>query len=210
MQIKQAIILLTIGLTAITSSGQSIKEYFIPESAYNKVSFYSPGKSGERTEMSRVIYYSIKDGNYDLLDGNMMQGKPVSIITRTVQFTATEVKMIKSISTNIVGETNKKKNYNPSVTLLKMPPERESISWTTTEVSGDKDKCTAVWTTVSVDGVNKKAIKLTSIIIGAENWGKKISYYVKGIGLWKTELSNGSITHTDDAFDGLDYEATTK
>ena len=116
--------------------------------------------------------------------------------------------MIKSVSTTTL-QTNKKADYNPPRTILKMPVTGQTVSWTYTDISGDVIKCTASLTTVTIDGVQKKAIKVIKIITGAEDFGKTIDYYVKGIGIWKTDLQDydGS-TQTLIKFDGLDYDPT--
>ena len=206
MKIKFVILALSVGLTVMTSKGQSIKDFFIPDTAYNKASFYSPDKTGNRTGMTRVIYYTKNGANYDILDANLFDGKgdASSIITKTVQFSATEAKMIRS-------SANKKQDYNPPKIILKMPAAGQTISWTYSDISGDLIKCTASFTTVTIDGVQKKAIKKIEVVIGYEDQGKTITYYVKGIGLWKTDLQGSDgVTQTFDKFDGLIYDPTAK
>ncbi len=209
---KTLFLILAIWMTSIKVMGQTVKDYFIPSQLnYNKASFYTPSKTGDRTEMTRVIYYvPNNDGTYLNTISNMFQGQPSSISTQTLIFTATEVKMTKSVSTTML-KTNQEEFYEPATTVLKMPLVGQTTNWTYTDISGEKIKRTASWTTILVDGINKKAIKVTSIIIGAEDFGKTIDYYVKGIGLWKTDLiGDDGIIMPYYKFDGLSYEPTSR
>lgn len=210
MTIKTTILALAVGLTSLAVNGQSIKDYFISDATHNKASFYSPDKTGGRTNLTRTIYYIKKGTTYDITDVHMFNGKASSIQTMTVLFSANEVKMTNSISTTM-AVTNKKQDYNPPKIIFKMPMAGQTATWSYTDFSGDNIKCTSSWTNVSIDGVQKKAIKVTKIISGAEDWGKTIEYYVKGIGLWKTDLqSSDGTTKTEDKFDGLSYDPTGK
>ena len=208
---KTLFLVLAIGLTSFKVMGQSPKDYYIPsQSNYNKASFYSPSETGGRTDMTRVIYYEKnEDGTYDNTDAHMFQGQPSAIVTQTVKFTATEVKMIKSVSTTML-ETNKKQTYEPARTLLKMPQTGQTATWTVPGEGGSKPTIfTSSWTTLTVNGVNKKVIKVVSQYTGWKS--KSVSYYVEGIGLYKTEFisEDGSKTPFEN-FDGLSYEPTTR
>jgi hypothetical protein len=208
---KLMVLMLIVGLTSANVKGQNLKDFYIPsQSNYNKASFYTPGKNGERTEMTRVIYYTDNsDGTFDLLDAHMFQGQPSAIVTQTVKFTANEVKLVKTVSTTMF-ETNKKQTYDPPKTLLKMPAAGQTATWTTPGEGGDEPtKYTSSWTTVTVDGQSKKAIKVISQYTGWKS--KTVLYYVEGIGLMKTDFvdENGA-TKPFEKFDGLSYEATTR
>lgn len=208
---KTVLLVLVIGLTSVNVMGQSPKDYYIPkQSNFNKASFYTPSKTGGRTDMTRVIYYVDNgDGTFDNTDAKMFQGKPSAISTQTVMFTATEVKMTKSVSTSMF-ETNKKQTYEPARTLLKMPAAGQTASWTIPSESGDKQTVfTSSWTTVTIDGASKKAIKVVSQYTGWKS--KSVSYYVEGIGLNKTEfIGEDGITIPLENFDGLSFEPTTR
>lgn len=203
--------MLAIGLTTSKVIGQSLKDFYIPsQSNYNKASFYSPNQTGGRTDMTRVIYYvNNNDGTYDITDAHMFNGEPSAIVTQTIKFTATEVKMTKSVSTGLL-ETNKKRNYEPAKVLLKMPPAGQTSTWTIPGEEGDDPtKYISSWTTVTVEGVSKKAIKVTSQYAGWKS--KTVSYYVQGIGLMKTDfIDEKGVTKPFEKFDGLSYEATTR
>ena len=204
MTINQVIIATTIGLTSMVH-GQSAKEYFLPDSTHNKVTFYTPSKSGGRTSMTRAIFYIKKGATYEVMDARMFNGKASSIQTMTLKFSTNEIKMAKSVSTTMM-ETNKERDYNPPTVIFKMPPLGKTISWMYTTITGDELKCTSSWTTVNVDGVDKKAIKLVQQYVGLSS--KSIEYYVKGIGIYRTDLEGDGTTQTSDKFDGLSYEQT--
>ncbi len=204
---KKTIIALLVVLTSITVNGQTVKDYFIPASPNNKSNFYSPNKTGGRTEMTRTIYYIKRGNTYDITNSPMYNSKPSAIQTMTVEITTNSVIMIKSTSTTMF-ETNKKKSYNPTRTILKMPAAGQTINWTYIDIPGDKIKCLASWTKVNINGVKMDALKVVKQIEGFDI--KTIEYYVKGIGLWKTEMKGDGITQTSDKFDGLQYDPTVK
>lgn len=204
--------ILVIGLIYVKfmgkSMGESVKDFYIPsQSNYNKVSFYTPDEKGGRTGMTRTIYYVSKDdGTYDITDSHLFQGETSSTITQTVKFTTTEVVMTQSVSTTML-ETNKKQSYKSTRILLKMPATGQTTTWT---VPGEEGPTifTSSWTTLIIDGVSKKAIKVISQLTGWES--KSVFYYVEGIGLYKTEfIENGTKTAFEN-FDGLSYEAMTR
>lgn len=185
----------------------TIKNFFIPDLPNNRATFYTPDNTtGGQTSMTRMIYY-VRNGSFlDIIDTHMFDGQPSSIVTRIVQFTSNEVKMVKSVLTS-VGVTNKKQSYNPPQTLLKMPAAGQTISWTFTDFAGDTYKCTASWVIVSIDGKQRKAIRVNKAIPGLT--AREIEYYVSGIGFWKSDIqsSDGKI-QTADKFDELEYDPT--
>jgi hypothetical protein len=182
---------------------ETIESFFIPEQDYNKVTFHMPDKTtGGKTSMTRTVYYINKNGKYDRMDAIYVDGVFGSVNTLTLEFSPTEVKMTNSISTNIV-ETNIKEEYNPASILLKLPMENESINWTFRDFSGDDIKCSSAWTTVTFNGEERKAIKLTKKVdVDME----EIEYYVHGIGLWKVDVSGEHGVQTMYEFDKLDKD----
>lgn len=176
-----------------------VKDFFIPIVGKNEVKFNTPN-----TNQTRTIFYVNKNGNYEITDATILGDKSQSISTMTVQFTNNEVEMINSSVTNPFA-TNKKSNYSPPSILLKMPANGQTASWTCTEISGDVAECTAGWINITINGAQRKAIKVEKTYEGLNV--KSISYYVKGIGLWKTEASEDGKTEIFDEFTGLSYDA---
>ena len=153
--------------------------------------------------MIKNILYINKDGYFDILTGSFLNDQNTAIQTMTVQFTKTEVKMIRSASTTMF-ETNKKKIYNPPSLILRMPSEGQTAIWTVTEISGDVEKCISSWTTITINGEKIKAIKV--IKSNDVFSSKEIDYYVKGIGLWKIDILSEGETQTQYEFDKLETE----
>jgi len=188
---------------------ESIKDYFIPDSPNNKANFHTPARDGGSTDMTRTIFYINKGTTYDIMDSHMFNGQASAIQTMTVQFSANEMKMTKSVSTTIL-ETNKKKGYNPARIIFKIPPTGQTISWTYTDIPGDNIKCTASWIMFRLDGELKKGIQVIKQY--EEMTSNTIEYYVKGIGLVETRFqdANGSTMRPSEKFDGLNYDTTAK
>lgn len=209
---KTLFLMLAIGLTSAKVMGQSPKDYYIlSQSNYNKASFYLLNKTGERSDFTKVIYYvNNDDGTYDITVVSMFQGQPAAISTETVKFTTTQVIMTKSVSASVLGN-NKKQSYEPARTLLKMPAAEQTATWSIPEDDGKtKTNYISSWTTVTVDGVSKKAIKVTCQWSG-RNKTKHVAYYVEGIGYWKTvSIDEDGKTKPFEKFDGFSYEATTR
>lgn len=209
MTLQKIFILVFFEMASSNLIGQSIKDYYIPsQSNYNKASFYTPDKNGNKTNLTRLIYYDKNaDGTYDILDARMFKGNPTAISTQTVKITTTEVKMIKSISTTVF-EKNKKQTFEPARILIKMPLAGQTISWSVKDEE-EPTKYTASWTTVTIDGQDKKAIKVTC---QHSDWkSKTVSYYVQGIGLMNTEfIDENGTTKPFENFEVLSYEAIKK
>ncbi|MDA3911117.1 MAG: hypothetical protein PF448_07155 [Bacteroidales bacterium] len=207
-KMKTTILALAVCLSSLTTQAQTIKDFFVPTSPKNKATFYSPSKTGGRTDMTRTIYYVDKGNSYDITDAKMFNGNPTVIQTKTVIFSDNEVKMTKSVSTTMM-ETNKQRNHNPPTVLLKMPALGKTATWSYTEISGDVANCKASWTTVDIDGKTLKAIKVEEEVV--DGFGITILYYVQGIGLWKKDFkgSDGTIQPFE-KFDQLSYDPTAK
>lgn len=205
---KTTVLVFAFFLSSLTVQSQTAKDFFVPTSPKNKATFYSPGKSGERTGMTKTIYYVDKGNLFEITIAPMFEGNPTSIITMTVSFSSNEVKMTNSISTSMM-ETNKQRTHNPPIVLLKLPPQGQSVTWTYKEISGDVANCKASWTTVDVNGKNLKAIKVEEEVV--DGFGVTINYYVLGIGLYKTDFkgSDGKI-QAFMKFDQLTHEQVSR
>lgn len=192
----------------MTLQAQTIKDFFVPTSPKNKATFYSPGKSGEQTVMTKTINYVDKGNSFEITTAQMFEGNPTSIITETISFTSNEVKKTNSVSKGLM-ETNVRRTHNPPVVLLKLPPQGQTVTWSYTQISGDVLKCKAGWTTLNVDGKELKTIIVEQEIEGLG--AKAIEYYVQGIGLYKTDMkgSNGKI-YALEKFDQLSYDSSAK
>lgn len=195
------LLFLIIGLVSTTLKGQSIKDFYIPLN-YNKSSFYKPDKSGEKSDFTRIIeYHNNDDGSYSIYSTYLFQDEPTSKTIERIVFTANSVTRTKSIVTSMMGD--KEQIYNPSQTILKMPAKDQTVTWTIPGETGQS--YIASWTTITIKGETKKAIKVIHIITGLTV--KEVSYYVQGIGLMKKDFvyTNGNIKPSE-IFDGLSNE----
>lgn len=206
MKNKLIIILIVLLFTKITVLGQSIKDYYIPDTTFNKATYYAPDESGNRTGFIRTIYYIKKGLNYDIVDARFFNNQPLAIETTTVWFIGKEVRMIKSVTTNPL-ETNKKRIYNPAKIILKMPLPGQPTTWILIQASGQKDVKTSSLITLEIDGVQKKAIKVKTVVSG-HGLAYTNEYYVVGFGLWKSETVGNGSKNTLFQFDELSNENT--
>lgn len=176
-----------------TANSQDIKEFFIPRAPKNKASFYTPNKVGERTEMTSTIYYINKGNSYELITSQMFKNNLGAISMERFEFSSNEAKMTLSESTNAF-ETNKKRIYSPALIILKVPSKGQKVTWSYMRVSGELINCTSYWETEMIDGIDLDAIKVEKQHEGIED-ATIIITYVRGIGLWKTEIkdSDGKI-----------------
>ncbi|HET6245379.1 MAG: hypothetical protein H0V01_13930 [Bacteroidetes bacterium] len=197
-------LMLMLMASTMSSSGQSIKDFVLPNPHYNKAIFYKPSKTGGRTNFSRIIYYDEKADQHNIMDAQMYKNEPMSILTMTVKFSENEANMVESVSTNEI-ETNKRRWYNVPRTTFKMPSANAISVWLYTDIKGDEMRCTSSWTTVTVGDDQRIAIKVVKEIIGLNS--KIIEYYVEGIGLWRTDMENSDgTTEILEKFDKLEYE----
>ncbi len=207
MTAQRLFLTLTIGLHSLTLYCQSIKDYFIPDSTHNKMSYYHLSPTGQRVDWTGSFYYTKKNTTYDVMKAQMMQGDITAVQTMTIKFTKNEVKMIKSVSTTMT-EKNHKVEYNPPSIILKLPPAGQTISWSYKDITGENVQCTALWTTVEINGTEKKAIK--KVMQYSKMKTKLTEYYVINIGFWQSEMEGAEGRFTFQKFDGLDYDATAK
>ncbi len=205
---KIIILSILIVLNLTTVYGQTVKDYFVPAHPANKASFYVPNNTGGHSDISKTIFYKNEGNNiYNILEDTKFDGKSTSIVEITMKLTNVDVKKTKSITTSLF-QKNYKESYSPPIIILKMPSVGNTVKWSSMD-KGDNIKCTASWENVSKDGIQQKAIKVISEFEGLTT--KEAKYYVKGIGLWKTEhLNSDGTTKTFFEFEGLYHDSTIK
>jgi len=164
-----------------------IKDYFIPDVSKNAVEFRS-------TDGVVTKYYLSKKDSFDIFTVKVSENDTdTSIYSETYQFKNNEVRMLHSVSSSRVLDYDiltLKNDYNPPAIVLKFPAMGKDESWINTDSLG-KQKLSSSWTTVTIDGEQKKAIRVLNRIWGM-TYSEKFEYYVKGIGLWKITASDGS------------------
>jgi hypothetical protein len=198
---KTILLTLTIFLTFLTLNAQKIKDFYIPASPHNKVTF----QMVKIPDMRRIIFYNDKGITCEIMDIKTYLNKTTTNVQKYITFSDNEVKIIKSISTTI-KETNKIRTHSTQNILLKMPPQAGTVNWSYISVYGDVYNCTASWTTINIDGKDIRTIQVEQSIIGLTT----IEYYVEGIGLYKTDSYSESKAHAFEKFIQLDYDSNVK
>ncbi|MBD2769371.1 hypothetical protein IC235_15895 [Hymenobacter sp. BT664] len=197
MHIHKLILTAAVGLSALTAHSQSTtaKSFYIPADSVNQSTFDHPGADGMPSAFATVIVYAKNDNGYEVLSKKTMESRMVSMVARYIQFTNNEVKLTRERALNAFGgETDK--YYKLPQTLLKVPVPGQKAYWSTTQPSGDVEKCTAELASVIISGKTIPAIKVAKQ--GYSNGGKTLvawanttEYYVQGIGLYKIKYKNG-------------------
>lgn len=188
-------------VTFITASfsifGQSIKDFYIPsEKNYDIASYYRMGESGIQRDFEVTIFYKKIDNlNYEIEERNTWRGDLISNQLKNIIIFPTEIKMTRIYSTSIVKGGNRDFNYEPPITLLKMPISGEITSWTIMDERDESiQKCSSSMTTVTLNGIRRRAIKVVTqtYLKGIEepsfNNSKLVAYYVQGFGLLNTDF----------------------
>jgi len=182
--LKKSILFTVLITVSLKSSSQNVRDYYLPDNTVNKATFHDPRSSESGNVYSKTIEY-LKNGLiYDIIYSNLVNNTPAAIQTFSVKFEKGQVEKISSITTNIMGK-DIKHNYNPPKVIFKIPQLGKSITWIFND-DGDKDICTASWTSTNVGGIIKPTIKLITQPI--ELHARRIDYYVKGMGLYQSEI----------------------
>ena len=119
-------------------------DYFLPAAKNNKAIFIMPETYEKESSFTRVMYY-FENGDYcEIIDTTRYHDKLIRIEKRTVEFTPTEVRLIKLISTTD-AEPNKITLYDPPKVILRVPGIGQSLAWSYHEEHGRKTYFFAEW-----------------------------------------------------------------
>ena len=171
-----------------------------------------PDASGEPSEFSRVIYYLEKGEQYEVIDKMYYRKKPIRTDIRLIDFTQTEIRLIKLQSTT-KRETNKITVFSPPKIIMKVPGIGQALEWSYNEANGRQTHFISDWVKFKLNNVNTRAIRVTETIMLPNGlWfdGKRIYYYKEGIGLWKMEGETRQLQNTICEFVALEYDSTLK
>ena len=187
------------------------KDFFIPSSDKNITSF-NYGKDDESIK-EKICY--INNGNtYDVETDMVFKNKVAAMDRVTIQFKETVIEVIKVKGFTALGEKYNK-NYTPSKIIFKMPIDGQNVKWNYTEggQGAEINKCTSEWMNVTVNGVAKKAVIITTKVYDAKGVAIAapitLDYYVEGIGLWKQVVRDPKRKEKDATmlfFHGLSYD----
>jgi len=182
------VLFLATGLT--TAKAQNIKDFYIPDlTLYNGAMWYSINGKGERVDLIDEFYYADnKDGTFKVIDIRGGTSDPTAASIKTVKFTKTQVLLIEEEVTGILKARNKTRYSPPYKTLLEMPNNGQTITWTDENEHGETTKYTISWTTVKVEGLTKRALKLVEEPSNGIFFKAQVSYYAEGIGIMKEDI----------------------
>lgn len=171
-----------------------------------------PHANGKQSEFSRVIYYLKSGDHYEVVDTTRYNDKSIRVETRTIEFTPTEVHLVKLISTTET-ERNTTTIYDPPKAIMKVPGIGQTLTWSHKEAHGQKTNFIAEWVKFKLNNVNTRAIRITETITlsnGLLFEARRIHYYMEGVGLWKMEGETRNIQHTICEFEKLEYDSTVR
>lgn len=199
----KTIFIFTLTLLSLPGFGQSIKDYFLPKDGLNKSNYYTPNpQTGGSSGMETKIWFIKKADGFEVMEAKILKGEATSIVTKTIAISNNEIKLTKTVSTNIL-ETNRQKTYSPAQTILKLPTVGQKLTWNYSSPTGETIKCTAELIDMKVKGENRKTIKVKKETLEDGKpitWATSIDYYVNGIGLYKIE------TLSEEILDVLDFQ----
>lgn len=168
-----------------------------------------PAHNGKPSEFTRVIYYLKKEDHYEITDTIQYHDKSIRIETQIVEFTPTEVHLVKLISTTN-SEPKKTTLYNPPKPILKVPGIGQTRTWSYQEEHGQKTNFIAEWVKFKLNNVNTRAIRITETINlsnGLLFEGRRIYYYMEVFGLWKMEGETRNLQQTIWEFEKVQYDS---
>jgi hypothetical protein len=168
-----------------------------------------PDRNGNPSEFTRVMYYLKKGDQYKITDTIRYDKKSIRIETRIVEFTPTEVHLVKLISTTD-SEPTKTTLYDPPKVILKVPGIGQTLTWSYKDSLEQKTNFIAAWIKFKLKNVNTRAIRITETINLSNGLlfdGRRIHYYMEGIGLWKMEGETRNLQQIIWEFERLGYDS---
>lgn len=181
------------------TNGQSLKDYFIP-SEDNNLSVYFLKEKGSDFKV-KIRYITFSDSVFRIDRTIIFQDiNIINSVSKIVKISDNTAKILDEIFFNNLTGKEDRESYDPPIIWLQMPLPGQTTNWSDNDLS----KYKAEWTTVSLNNVQKKAIKVTKQTFKEEKLIlTSFYYYVEGIGYWKQEILNGSI---ESIFEILDYQ----
>jgi hypothetical protein len=95
-------------------------------------------------------------------------------------------------------------DYDQPQAVFMMPKATGPTAWTMVDNTGQKIDYVSEWSTIVVEGVQEEVVKITETITlstGRVFAAKRVSYYVKGTGLWRSDGETENERATIIAFD---------
>jgi hypothetical protein len=182
-----ALVIIVIGLS-LPAYGQlgTAVEYFCPPLHLKKKYFFTPDSSGRRSGLTTEITYTWKNEGFEIETVSKLDGSPGLYEKRTYVPGSRDVRIVSIAIINLQGDYFQ--DYDEPEVIF-MLPSKAPTTWFV-ESNVQKTDYNSEWTSVVIDGKVREAVKVTERYTfpdGRVFGARVISYYVKGIGLWKKE-----------------------
>lgn len=185
-----------------TNYSKNTLDYYFPLEK-NTSTFVMMSKGQETKSEHRIFYlkrntpsgieYEILERYYMIEPGGNIIDESIIGMNLIVTLNQISIASKNTVSAMMPGKT--KINYKPPQILLKLPKTGTVEKWKYKEPTGDYYECSAELTKVIIDGITKNAIKVYRKAFSNGkyfDWASMYEYYVEGIGLWKTQLKDGT------------------
>lgn len=183
---------------------QSITKYYFPTNNANTSNLYTPDpQTGRKTGGEELIHFvKVSSVVAREIRVQLFSGRIGSASELELKLSEDKIVATKKTSFSTFDSQPKTINFNPPQTILVMPKEK-SVSWNYKEGT-TITKCIAVFDSVYVQDVKKKAIKVSKTV--TENgklisWAATTEYYAENVGLCKIV-----VTSTNEIFGLLDKQ----
>lgn len=173
--------LLLLALLPCLLLSQTIRDYYLPESKFNKVDYlnFDPFSNTLQT-----FCYAKSGDKYNVYTVLKDDDKIVNIESYLIEFSENEALALKKYNKSYYFNSIDSIIYNEPKRLLTLPKPNQKITWIDYNKEGD-DHISVSWVNENVNGVKKRVLKKT--IFQTSNLLIIEEFYVKGIGLWKSE-----------------------
>lgn len=183
------------------SLAPKIEDFLFSNDGKNISEFNVLDDEGNKTEIKTTLITEMLDkNNFRVIERNSLIEKINNDLGGNYDVKSYSIYTIKdnilfqtSINNFDIKSPAKRKMvvFDPPSIILKFPDQSNTAVWLYKEISGDEFQCTSEFVSVDLNGIIKRAIKLTKRIIGTDViWPNTINYYVEGIGLWKQNMES--------------------
>ena len=181
------LIILLLMLICFETKCQTLREFYMPDIVnITTIELTKILKNGEKSPSTRELsYISVNDSIFHIVFRPKWKAQLTAETMETIIIRENEIFKIR-IRSNTILEKDKIRYFDPPILIFKMPELNQKTVWFVKQDNDEtKIKYTAFWSTVRINDENRNAIKVIEEYPG---FAKKASYYLKGYGLFKTEL----------------------
>jgi hypothetical protein len=186
----------------LSSYGQEAVDYFCPSKQFTRAFYYTPNQSGAPTGMTTEKNFYWTPNGFEIETIAKLDGKLGKY--ERCQYVATRdaIRIVSSSVVNLQGDYFQ--DYDQPQAVFMMPKATGPTAWTMVDNTGQKIDYVSEWSTIVVEGVQEEVVKITETITlstGRVFAAKRVSYYVKGTGLWRSDGETENERATIIAFD---------